>query len=760
MTRKYKKRRGKSSFLPALKEETRRFIFSILSFVIAIFFLLAYANQAGIVGESIRNIFNKFFGVGYFLFPAFLVGAGIVFLSIKRTHIAAATFLGGLLFLTSGLALISTFNSEAGGIVGAILSSPFVALFDTFATKVILIALLFVSLLILFDATPTKIISSLSELANWLKNLVSRKQESLDSDEYEEDEDGEEGEYDDEEYDEEDEIEAQDESEGETTHKEDAEKRTAPFAQTLSQTKENILSFVQATSKEYTPPPLSLFETDKGKPDVGDIKANANIIKRTLQHFGINVEMDEVSIGPSITRYALKPAQGVKLSRIIGLQNDLSLALAAHPLRIEAPIPGRSLVGIEIPNNKKTIVGLGSLLKSPEIKKTSAPLAFPIGRSITGNPIVGNLNKMPHLLIAGATGAGKSVSLHTIITSLLHRNAPTNLRIIMVDPKRVELTLYNNIPHLLTPVITDPKKAILALKWAGKEMDRRYDVLEAESVRDIASYHKNVVEPAYAEQAQNKRGTSAAEQEQEQEVNPLPETMPYIVVIIDELADIMNLYPRELESAIVRIAQMARAVGIHLILSTQRPQVNIITGLIKANIPTRIALQVASQTDSRTILDMGGAEKLLGSGDLLYLSSEMSKPVRLQSAYIGESEIKKITKFLAKQNKDGKFDVDVHINSPKKDVLFEANLEENLEDKEGTEEDELYEDAREIVIQSKKASTTYLQRKLRIGYARAASIMDMLEERDVVGPAEGSKQREVLISAGEETDYDDENESI
>ncbi len=753
MTRKYKKNRGKSSFLPALKEETRRFIFSILSFVVAIFFLLAYANKAGIVGESIRNIFNDFFGVGYFLFPTLLVGAGIVFLSTKRTHIAAATFIGGLLFLISGLATISTFNSDAGGIVGAILSSPFIALFDTFATKVILIALLLVSLLILFDATPAKIISSLSELVSWLKNLVHKKQESLDSDDYKE---GEEDEYD------EDEDEYEDDED--STHKtagtpnsseantgEDTEKRAAPFAQTLSQTKDNILSFVHATSKKYTLPPLSLFETDKGKPDVGDIKANANIIKRTLQHFGINVEMDEVSIGPSITRYALKPAQGVKLSRIVGLQNDLSLALAAHPIRIEAPIPGRSLVGIEIPNNKKTTVGLGSLLKSPEMKKVSAPLVFPIGRSITGNPIVGNLSKMPHLLIAGATGAGKSVSIHAIIASLLYRNAPTNLRIIMVDPKRVELTLYNNIPHLLTPVITDPKKAILALKWAGKEMDRRYDILETESVRDIASYHKNIVAPAHEKASKDKTTDSTDNTE-------LPETMPYIVIVIDELADIMNMYPRELESAIVRIAQMARAVGIHLILSTQRPQVNIITGLIKANVPTRIALQVASQTDSRTILDMGGAEKLLGSGDLLYLSGDMSKPVRLQSAYIGESEIKKVTKFLAKQNKDDELDIDVHINSPQKDVLFEANLEEDLEDKEDTAEDELYEDAREIVIQSKKASTTYLQRKLRIGYARAASIMDMLEERDVIGPADGAKSREVLVSEGTESYEEDRHE--
>jgi len=494
-------------------------------------------------------------------------------------------------------------------------------------------------------------------------------------------------------------------------------------------TKKEEFSADYVGNAKYSPPPLSLLAGDKGKPGVGDIKINANIIKRTLQNFGINVEMDEISIGPSVTRYALKPAEGVKLSRIVGLQNDLSLALAAHPLRIEAPIPGKSLVGIEIPNNIKTIVGFGTLLSSNEYQNSNKPLPLSLGKGISGNAHFADLAKMPHLLIAGATGSGKSVVIHTIINSLLFKKPPENLRFIMIDPKRVELTLYNKIPHLLTPVITDAKKAILALKWAAKEMDRRYDILEAESVRDIASYHKNILAPALKEQEKR---------EKDDEEPTLPEKMPYIVIVIDELADIMTAYPRELESAIVRLAQMSRAVGIHLILSTQRPSVNIITGLIKANIPARVALQVASQIDSRTILDAGGAEKLLGAGDMLYMSGEMSKPVRLQSAFVSEAEVKKIVKYLANEYKDEVPEEIAFSEESGRNTIFEATLDDDEDD-----EDEFYEEARNLVIEAKKASASYLQRKLRVGYARAARLLDILEDRGVIGPSDGSKAREV-----------------
>ena len=741
-----------SSLFSGLKDETRHWILSVVSFSIALFFVLIAFDKAGIVGTYAHKILASLFGIGYLLFPLIFFIGGIVFLKEERPFFLTTTLIGALFFFLSGLGTIETVRPETGGMIGKALSVPLVTLFDVYATTILLVAIALISLLVMLDATPSKMLRGFFAWAREkarlgkgadMEEIQIQSGVSEPADDIHENEPA---------------PDADDDAEEPSAEKKPvrAEKKSAPREEKAGE--RGVFSFAslfRTHGKEYTSPPLSLLETDRGKPGVGDVKANVNIIKRTLQNFGIDVEMDEVSIGPSVTRYALKPAQGVKLSRIVGLQNDLSLALAAHPIRIEAPIPGKSLVGIEIPHSKKTTVGLGSLISVPELATTEMPLAFPIGRSITGHPIVGNLSKMPHLLIAGATGSGKSVTIHTIITSLLYRNPPSRLCFIMVDPKRVELTLYNSIPHLLTPVITDPKKAILALKWAGKEMDRRYDILERESVRDIASYNKNIYEPAHAA-AEAKKG-SGDDEDETQEKPELPEAMPYIVIIIDELADIMSSYPRELESAIVRIAQMSRAVGIHLILSTQRPQVNIITGLIKANVPARIALQVASQTDSRTILDMGGAEKLLGSGDMLYLSPEMAKPVRLQSAFIGESEIKKVVGFLSRQTyEDGPLSLNL-AGEGEKNALFDSALETE-------EDDELYEEARETVIRAGKASTTFLQRKLKIGYARAARIMDILEEKGVVGPGEGAKQREVLIRNDDEgygreddADTDDKN---
>jgi S-DNA-T family DNA segregation ATPase FtsK/SpoIIIE len=431
--------------------------------------------------------------------------------------------------------------------------------------------------------------------------------------------------------------------------------------------------------------------------------------------------MDEVTIGPTVTRYALKPAQGVKLSRIVGLQNELALALSAKSIRIEAPIPGKSLVGIEVPNKQKSTVGLANLLGDDRFKKNPKPLTIALGRGLSGAAVFGDLAKMPHLLVAGTTGSGKSVSIHSIITSLLYRNGPLDMRFFLVDPKRVELTLYNKIPHLLAPVITDPKKTILALKWATREMERRYEILQDHAVQNIESYHENIYLKA------QKKGDTTIER------------MPYIVIVIDELADIMQTYPRELESAIVRLAQMSRAVGIHLILSTQRPSVNVITGLIKANIPARIALQVSSQVDSRTILDQSGAEKLLGAGDMLYLSTSSPNPERLQSAFISEEEVKRVVNYLKQSYIDEIPDtVELTGNIEKGSSLFSDSLDDESGD------DDLYEDARMIVIEAGKASTSFLQRKLGVGYARAAKLIDMLEARQFVGPGNGAKPRDVL----------------
>ncbi|MBI1957480.1 MAG: DNA translocase FtsK [Candidatus Niyogibacteria bacterium] len=466
----------------------------------------------------------------------------------------------------------------------------------------------------------------------------------------------------------------------------------------------------------FKPPPLDLLEDDKGRPNSGDIKANANIIKRTLQNFGIVVEMAEVNIGPSITQYTMRPAEGVKLSKITGLHNDLALALAAHPIRIEAPIPGKSLVGIEIPNRSIALVGMRSMLASEDFRELKGELALSLGRDVSGRTTYAVLEKMPHLLIAGSTGSGKSVAIHVMMMSLLYRNPPERLRFLMIDPKRVELSVYSGIPHNLTPVITDPKKAILALKWATREMERRYECLAKHKARDIGSYHAI---PVSAE-----------------------EPMPYIVIVIDELADIMTAYPREMEAAVVRLAQMSRAVGIHLVLSTQRPSVEVITGLIKANITSRIAFQVASQVDSRTILDMAGAEKLLGKGDMLFMSGDSAKPRRIQGAFVSESEVRKVAQYLE----------NTYSASEAESLSLEAEAESGTmfgDAPDGDADDDLYEEAKTIVVGAGKASASYLQRRLRIGYARAARLLDILESRGVIGPGEGAKPREVLVKADE-----------
>jgi len=698
-----------------LKEETVEAIIAIVFLVVAAFLSFAAFGKAGFLGEGVFKISTFLFGIGYYLVPIILFGLGISFLSDLKHNLAVTKTVGAVFVFMSGLGLVDLVFGR-GGFVGNLISSPLEKMLDFWVSLIMLFSVLLISILVIFNlsikidfkkifAKKEKPVSD--EISNIAITGIEKTPEEKSSPTTPPDQD-----------DEDDEVPIV----------------TPATASVPSAKPSGLIFFAKRSAQQtFTPPPLSLLQKDSGKPEVGDVKANANIIKRTLANFGIQVEMDEVSIGPSVTRYALKPAEGVKLSRIVALQNDLSLALAAHPLRVEAPIPGKSLVGIEIPNSIKTTVGLGSLIKDPSFEDPSKPLTVCLGKGITGKAQIANLAKMPHALIAGATGSGKSVTLHAVVTSLLYKNHPDQLKFIMVDPKRVELTLYNKIPHLLTPVITDAKKAILALKWAAKEMDRRYDLLEQNSVRDIQSYHSNILEPAI----------KSAKDDPEAE---LPENMPYIVVIIDELADIMQAYPRELESAIVRLAQMSRAVGIHLIISTQRPSVNVITGLIKANIPTRVALQVASQIDSRTILDMPGAEKLLGAGDMLYLSGDMSQPVRLQSAFITEKEVKNVVDWLHNQYKD-------ELNTAAIDLTGEANPESNPMDaiaaaggfdEPGEDDDELYNEARRVVIEAGKASTSYIQRKLRVGYSRAARLIDILEERGVVGPADGAKPRDVI----------------
>jgi S-DNA-T family DNA segregation ATPase FtsK/SpoIIIE len=462
-------------------------------------------------------------------------------------------------------------------------------------------------------------------------------------------------------------------------------------------------------------PPLTLLSDKQDKADAGNVTANAEIIKDTFANFNIDVELEGANVGPRVTQYTIKPPTGVKLTKLTGLDNNLALDLAAHSIRMEAPIPGKRAVGIEVPNVKAATVTVHGLLSSQEWSDSKSQLAFTIGKDITGMPVVGNLDSMPHLLIAGQTGSGKSVMINTLLTSLLYRNSPSDLKLILVDPKQVEMALYHDIPHLLSPVITEPEKCISALKWAVAEMERRLKAFAEVGKRNIAEYNNVKKE----------------------------EGMPYIVVVIDELADLMMMAARDVESLIVRLAQKARASGIHLVIATQRPSVDVITGLIKANVPARIAFTVVSQVDSRTIIDQVGAEKLLGRGDLLFSIPEFTKPKRVQGALISDNETTKVCDFLRAQRPPN---YDEEVISQPVQLNGKGSVVASMDDN----SDDMLKDAVGVVATAGKASTSLLQRKLRIGYGRASRLMDIMEERGIIGPADGAKPRQVLVNSADE----------
>lgn len=474
-------------------------------------------------------------------------------------------------------------------------------------------------------------------------------------------------------------------------------------------------ALTMASDPNWQFPSMDLLEKKQRPADAGDVQHNAEIIHDTLSEFNINVEMEGANIGPKVTQYTLRPASGVKLSRITNIADSLALNLAARTLRIEAPIPGKRSVGIEVPNVRPADVRLYSILNSEQWRKAKEQLSFAVGLDIAGEAVIADLNKMPHLVIAGQTGSGKSVMINSLLCSLLYRNTPADMKLILVDPKQVEMGTYSDIPHLLTPVITEPEKTISALKWAVQEMDQRYSSLADEHVRDIKTYNAKMRE----------RGE---------------QIMPYIVIVIDEMADLMMLAKRDVEALIVRLAQKARAIGIHLVLATQRPSVDVITGLIKANVPARIAFTVASQVDSRTILDQAGAEKLLGAGDMLMLTPQMSKPKRVQGAFVTDSEVMKITDFLRLAAPP---DYNPDIISQQVAINQKGGV---VMDMDGAEESE-FNDAVRVVLAARKASTSLLQRRLRIGYGKAARIIEEMEERGIIGPQDGSRPREVLISS-------------
>lgn len=733
---KKKERSKTSSILNAFIPRNKK-VKIVIYVVLAIFLIMASLGVAGRIGNFLHNnIIEDALGYGFFILPLIFIFSA--WRLRKNIEITIRDKVILLLMSISMVGLIHIFFStetlQAGGGIGLMIGDLLISGFDIYFSSLSLFAVLIIGALLVFDP-HMKLYKQARENMDERKEERATKKESDEKlqatvDKAVQKDSKQKNEI----------IDAEE--------RKDLTKNSSTFSipgikKTQKQEDEIPMADVKSVfASSYVIPPLSLLGKSGGKPSTGDIKANANLIQRTLMNFGIAVEMDEISVGPTVTRYAMKPAQGVRLARIASLQNELALALAAKSIRIEAPIPGRSLVGIEVPNKVAASIGLGSLLKEDAYKKSPKPLLISLGKGVSGKSTFIDLAKMPHALIAGATGSGKSVTIHNIIMSLLYKNGPDMLRFIMIDPKRVELTLYKKIPHLLTPVITDPKKAVLALKWAVKEMERRYDLLQKCAVRDIDSYHKTIVAPVY-------KGLSP--EEIEDRSLELPEKMPYIVVIIDELSDIMSSYPQELEAAIVRLAQMSRAVGIHLLLATQRPSVNVITGLIKANVPSRLALKVASQIDSRTILDGSGAEKLLGKGDMLYKGEGANEAIRVQCPYVSEEEVKSVVKFI---QKNYKFELEDEISIPD-EKLSEGSGGVSMG--ENNETDPLYEDAKQVIISAGKASTSYLQRRLSIGYSRAARIIDILEDDGIIGPANGSKPREVYEKTTEDIEEPGEN---
>ena len=493
-------------------------------------------------------------------------------------------------------------------------------------------------------------------------------------------------------------------------------------------------ALVATRDPNWEAPSLDLLEKNESGADAGDTRQNAQIIHDTLAEFNIEAAMGDINVGPKVTQYTLRPPSGVKLTRITALETNIALNLAAQSLRIEAPIPGQRAVGIEVPNRKAAEVRLRSTLSSKQWAAARDPLSFGIGKDISGQVVVGELGKMPHLLIAGQTGSGKSVMINTLLCSLLYRNSPSDMKLILVDPKQVEMAPYADIPHLLTPVINEPEKTISALKWAVNEMERRYKLLAGEKIRNIKEYNKRL-------QSRAKKIAIADENGNVQEHED--GSMPYIVIVVDEMSDLMMMAKKDVETLIVRLAQKSRAVGIHLVLATQRPSVNVITGLIKANVPARIAFTVASQVDSITILDQSGAEKLLGQGDMLFYVTSMSKPKRIQGAWVTDDEVNKIADHLrmqmAPQYNDEVVAQPVQLDGKGGVVM---DLSEGGDDK--------FKDAVRVVVERRKASTSMLQTRLGIGYQRAARIIEEMEERGIIGPQNGSKPRDVLISSPEE----------
>lgn len=683
----------------------------VLLIIIAVLLYIGNFGAGGPLPVAMHDGVKKAFGSASLVVATALLYLGILKVSDEDKKIPKVkglftvlltVFIAAFLHVvTADKALDGTFTGGNGGSVGSVVGGASLSMLSTVLSAVVLIILIAVSACLAIGA-PLKVL-----LTPFKALFRKREPREKDTD-----------------------LAALKEKQGfklnegvPTVHHDKDEEKPRPRLSSLRNSAEklapaeNHAALVTRSDSDWQFPSVNLLNQKQDKADAGDVEGNAQTIQETFEHFNISVEMEGANVGPRVTQYTLKPPTGVKLTKITALENNLALDLAATSIRMEAPIPGKRAVGIEVPNVKPAIVRMSSLLQSREWADVKSPLGFVIGKDIAGGAVVGDLAKMPHLLVAGQTGSGKSVMINDILTSLLYRNSPSDLKLILVDPKQVELTPYNDIPHLLTPVINEPEKCISALKWAVAEMERRLKEMASVGRRNIVEYNNLKKE----------------------------EGMPYIVIVIDELADLMMMAARDVEALIVRLAQKARAAGIHLVLATQRPSVDVITGLIKANVPARIAFTVASQVDSRTIIDQIGAEKLLGQGDMLFLTSDMPKPKRVQGAFIDDAETLKVNDFIRMQ-RPPQYDDEV-VSQP-----VQLNGKGGIVVDHGGQDadDDMFKDAVRAVIEARKASTSLLQRRLRIGYGRAARLIETMEEQGIIGQADGSRPREVLVSSLDE----------
>jgi len=688
MATKTSRRRRKRLLHFKVKQTTLYTFASICFFCLAGLIILSFSRQGVILNRLFTSLFLYFGWTTVFL-PFLFISMGLMLLRMRWRLSHPNVFVGGLVtaYALSALTQAGKLGFESWQNLSFLVTAP--------GAVILFLGLMFIGIVVTFN-------TSLEEMILFIIGVSQRVKQTT----------------------------------GKTVPLKSKFSTASPQPLTISETRSSLPTVPETVGgkgqEDFVPggitnlptdgqiwryPPISILQDEvSGKADRGDVKKNAETIEKNLESFGIAARVLEVNFGPAVTQYALEIALGTKLSKVTALANDLALALAAPTgqIRIEAPIPGRSLVGVEVPNRSPEFVGLKKMLTSDEMKKNKSKLLVSLGLDVSGKPKVADITKMPHVLIAGATGSGKSVAINSFIASILFRASPTEVKFILIDPKRVELTQYNGIPHLITPVIYDPKQVLSALKWAIKEMERRYKSFAESGARNIEGYNEEANFIAY----------------------------PYIVIIIDELADIMLFAPSEVEDSICRIAQMARATGIHLVLATQRPSVDVITGLIKANIPCRIAFNVTSQIDSRVILDTPGAEKLLGRGDMLYIPPDQSKPTRIQGTYVSEPEIRDMIEHVKAGGISVQYTDEV--------TTTPAGVDVGAGSGETAVRDEFFEDAVRLALLEKKASASLFQRKLKLGYARAARILDQMQAAGVIGPGEGAKPREILISSPEQ----------